>query len=650
MTRPHRIPLRPAFALIALAAAAGACGKKDAAQAPAPAPAAAPAKAAPVSSEEEKEDRRRDPFTYSNYDAVRISDLALEASVLFDAKVLDAVATLTIDRIDPDAEELVLDTNDLDIALVEAGDGETFAPAAHALGPDDPVLGSKLAIDLPVGATKVRIAYRTSPGAEALQWLAPEQTSGKKRPFMYSQNQSINARSMAPVQDTPAVRMTWSAIIRTPTDLRAVMSAENDEGPTDGDYAFRMPQPVPAYLLAIAAGDIAFRPLSETIGVYAEPSVVEAAAAEFADTPAMEAVASTLYGPYRWGRYDLLILPPSFPFGGMENPRLSFMTPTLIAGDKSLTGVVAHELAHSWSGNLVTNATWSDAWLNEGVTSYVENRLMEAVYGRDRALMEQALSLEDLKAEVAGIEKPALTRLRLPMALGHPDDAFTDVAYVKGQFFLHFLEERYGRSAFDAFLKGWFESQAFRAATTDDFRAFLLASLVAANPDGASLAEIDEWLDGEGIPLMLTAPKAAAFEKVDAARAAWLQSAALASAIATAGWTAQEWLHFINGLPQDISAARLQELDLAFDLTNSANAEIAFAWYMKAIAADYAPALPAAEKFLMRVGRGKFIYPLYRALKDRGDLAAAERVFEKARPLYHPIAQRRVADILQAQN
>ncbi|MFN3960309.1 MAG: M1 family aminopeptidase/hydrolase [Parvularculaceae bacterium] len=476
---------KTAFPLLALLALA-ACGKKDEG-APSASPAAAQPSVQDAAGAAAAEDRRRDPFTYANYDAVRVTDLALEATVLFNEKTLDAVATLTVERVDPAATTLVLDANDLDIRRVEAGDGEPFAPATYRLGPDDPVLGSKLAVDLPAGATKVRIAYRTSPGAEALQWLAPEQTAGKKRPFMYSQNQSINARSMAPVQDTPAVRMTWSAVIRTPADLRAVMSAENDMGPTDGEYAFRMPQPVPAYLLAIAAGDIAFKPLSETIGVYAEPSVVEAAAAEFADTPAMEKTASSLYGPYRWGRYDLLILPPSFPFGGMENPRLSFMTPTLLAGDKSLTGVVAHELAHSWSGNLVTNATWSDAWLNEGVTSYVENRLMEAVYGTGRAVMEQSLSLKSLQEEIAGQTKPELTRLRLPMKLDHPDDAFSDIAYVKGEFFLRFLEERYGRAAFDPFLKDWFETYAFKAATTDDFRAFLLERLVAANPGAVSL-------------------------------------------------------------------------------------------------------------------------------------------------------------------
>lgn len=643
--------MKHGFLVICLVAAAPGCGKDGVHTPSGPPPGAVADVESPVApADAPTENRRRDPFTYANYDAVRVTDLALDVTVDFDQNVLDGTAKLTVERLDPEAGTLVLDTNDLDIRAVEAGDGAAWSTAPFLLGPDDPALGSKLEITLPEGATAVKIAYRTSPAAEALQWVAPEQTAGKKRPFMYSQNQSINARSMAPVQDTPAVRMTYSAIVRTPTDLRAVMSAENDMGPTDGDYAFRMPQPVPAYLLAIAAGDIAFRPLSETIGVYAEPSVVEAAAAEFSDTPEMERVASSLYGPYKWGRYDLLILPPSFPFGGMENPRLSFMTPTLIAGDKSLTGVVAHELAHSWSGNLVTNATWSDAWLNEGVTSYVENRVMEAVYGRERALMEQSLSLDSLKQEIAEAKNPALTQLRLPMALDHPDDAFSDIAYVKGEFFLRFLEERYGREAFDAFLKAWFETYAFKATTTDDFRAFLVDRLAKANPDAALLEEIDEWLNAPGLPATASVPKAAAFENVAAAREAWFKGAAPGASIDTKPWTAQEWLHFINGLPADTTAERLKELDLAFDLTGSRNAEIAFAWQMKAVAAGYAPAMPAVENFLTHVGRGKFIYPLYRALKEKGELATAERIFEKARAGYHPIAQRRVAEILQAQN
>ncbi|NWG91630.1 MAG: M1 family metallopeptidase, partial [Parvularculaceae bacterium] len=620
---------------------------KSGADVPAPTAAEAPAL---VGSKPQAAFVARDPFTYSNYDAVRVTDLALDIDVMFDAKVIDGAAILAFERLDPTAAQLVLDSNDLDIKAAQVLIDGAWAATTYALGADDENLGSRLAVDLPAGASKVKIAYRTNPHAEGLQWLAPEQTGGKKHPFMYSQNQAINARSMAPVQDTPAVRMTYSATVRTPKELVAVMSAGQDAGPRDGEYRFSMPQPVPAYLLAIAVGDLEFRPISDTIGVYAEPDVVDAAAREFADTPRMETAIAALYGPYRWGRYDLLVLPPSFPFGGMENPRLSFLTPTLIAGDKSLVGTVAHELAHSWSGNLVTNKTWSDAWLNEGVTSYVENRAMEAVFGRDRAVMEQALALADLKKEIEAAERPEMTQLRLPADLEHPDDAFSDVAYVKGQFFLHFLEARYGRAAFDAFLKSWFDAFAFKAATTDDFRAYLMKSLVAKNPDAASETEIDAWLFGQGLPSTLAAPVSAAFDRVEAALTAWTSGNESAAAIKTDGWTTQEWLHFINSLPADFSADRMKDLDLAFDLSNSKNSEIAFAWYMKSIDACYAPALPAIEAFLTRVGRGKFLYPLYEELTKENERAFAERVFEKARPLYHPIAERRVAEILQARN
>jgi aminopeptidase N len=641
-----RSPTFAAYCLAALAAAS--CGRTNSNADDLP-PSAAEIPAS-VKSEPQPQIAERDRFTYSNYDVVRVTDLALDIDVLFDAKAIDGAAILTFERLDPNAAELVLDSNDLDVKSAEALIDGAWTPTTFALGADDEVLGSRLAIDLPAGASKVKISYRTNPRAEGLQWLTPEQTSGRQHPFMYSQNQAINARSMAPVQDTPAVRMTYSATVRTPKALLAVMSAGQDTGPRDGAYQFSMPQPVPAYLLAIAVGDLEFRPISDAIGVYAEPGVVDAAALEFADTPQMENATAALYGPYRWGRYDLLVLPPSFPFGGMENPRLSFLTPTLIAGDKSLVGTVAHELAHSWSGNLVTNKTWSDAWLNEGVTSYVENRVMEAVFGRDRAVMEQALALADLKKEIDAAERPELTQLRLPADLDHPDDAFSDVAYVKGQFFLHFLEARYGRAAFDAFLKSWFDAFAFKAATTEDFRAYLLKTLAAKNPDAASEAEIDAWLFGQGLPSTLVPPVSGAFDRVEAALTAWVAGNESASAIKTGGWTTQEWLHFINSLPADFSAERMRDLDLVYDLTNSKNAEIAFAWYMKSIDAGYPPALPAIEAFLTRVGRGKFLYPLYEELTKENERAFAERVFEKARPLYHPIAERRVEEILQAQN
>lgn len=591
---------------------------------------------------------KNDKFTYANYDKVRMTHLDLNLDINFDKKILDGVATIDFEKLDPTARELVLDTKDLNIKSVEIKDGGAWTTASYAMGVDDEILGEKMTIKLVDGASKVRINYATSPEAEGLQWLSPAQTAGKKHPYLFSQAQAINARTMAPVQDTPAVRITYTATLRTPPELLALMSAEQDPNtPRDGEYTFSMPQPIPAYLLAIAVGDIDFKPINDHIGVYSEDYILDASAEEFSETPKMEEANEALYGPYRWGRYDLIVLPPSFPFGGMENPRLSFMTPTLIAGDKSLTNVVAHELAHSWSGNLVTNSSWRDAWLNEGFTSYVENRVMEALYGEGRAVMEQALALEDLKRDIAGAARPELTQLKLPADIQHPDDAFSQVAYVKGQFFLIFLEERFGRDKFDPFLKNYFNEFAFKSVTTEDFIKYLHDELHVDNPDALTKAELQEWVYQPGLPDTHKRPQSDAFAKVEKQSKSWQEGKLKADDLETDNWSTHEWLHFLNGLPAGLSQAQFSELDKAFDLTGTQNAETAFAWYMQTIRGNYAPAKGELENFLMTVGRGKFIYRLYAALNDNPNTRDwATDVYQAARPGYHPIAQRRIDAIL----
>ena len=480
---------------------------------------------------------------------------------------------------------------------------------------------------------------------KGLQWLSPEQTAGKEKPYLFSQAQALNARTMLPVQDTPAVRMTYEASLRVPEGLLPLMSASQDGQDADGNWNFSMPQPIPSYLIAIAVGDIKFKAINDHIGVYAEQYILDASAEEFAETPQMEVANTELYGPYRWGRYDLIVLPPSFPFGGMENPRLSFMTPTLIAGDKSLTNVVAHELAHSWSGNLVTNSNWRDAWLNEGFTSYVENRVMEELYGERRAVMEQALDMEGLKRAISDADRPELTHLKMPEDLAHPDDAFTLVSYIKGANFLFFLEDRFGRDAFDPFLKSYFNAYAFESVTTEDFLAFMDANIRQDFPEAVTDAEIDAWVYGPGLPDTARKPQSDAFEKIAAASAKWVDGDITAAELPTANWSTHEWLSFLNGLPE-LTQAQYKELDDTFSLTGTQNAETAFAWYMQAIKGRYEPAMPALEDFLMNVGRGKFIYRLYGALKDNGQADMANRIFAKAKAGYHPIAQRRISDIL----
>jgi len=583
-----------------------------------------------------------DKFTHANYDKVRMTHLSLNLDVNFDEKVLDGTATIDFKVVDPKTHILKLDTKDLTIRSVQGlGRNGQWAALDYTLADKDEVLGTMLEIPFSKGMNKVRIDYRTSPTAEGLQWLSPEQTAGKKKPYLFSQAQALNARTMTPVQDTPAVRITYDATLRVPDGLLPLMSAEQGDKDENGEYHFKMPQPIPSYLLAIAVGDIKFKAINDHIGVYAEEYILDASAEEFSETPLMEEANAKLYGPYRWGRYDLIVLPPSFPFGGMENPRLSFMTPTLIAGDKSLTNVVAHELAHSWSGNLVTNSSWRDAWLNEGFTSYVENRVMEDLYGVERAEMEQYLGLEDLKRDVANAARPELTHLKMPADLAHPDDAFTQVSYVKGQFFLMFLEERFGRAKFDAFLKQYFDTYAFKSLSTEDFIKYLHDHLHKDNPDALTRAELDAWVYGPGIPDTAKQPKPDAFTKVDKARTAWLAGDTAGD---TSKWSTHEWLHFLNNMPDGLTNVQLKKLDDDFSFNGHQNAEIAFAWYMQAIKADYSDVDTELEKFLMTVGRGKFIYRLYGALAGLNDDASswAKGVYAKARPGYHPIAQRRI--------
>jgi leukotriene-A4 hydrolase len=605
--------------------------------------------ALPLSALAQSPPRAQDEHSWAEPDKVRIRHLALDLRVDFERRELRGHVDLALDWRDPKARELVLDTRDLRIDRVLAKSGDSgWHRADFALDEADPIFGSKLSISLRRQHEVVRIRYRTSPSASGLQWLEPAMTAGGQHPFLFSQSQAIHARSWVPLQDTPGVRFTYSARIRTAPQLMALMSADNDPAAMrNGSYLFRMPQPIPSYLLAIAVGDLAFAPISDRAGIWAEPATLDGAVAEFADTERMIEVTESLYGPYRWGRYDLLILPPSFPFGGMENPRLSFITPTVIVGDRSLTGLIAHELAHSWSGNLVTNASWKDMWLNEGFTSYVENRIVEAVYGVERAEMEQALSQRQLQDELAELE-PAMQALLLPPTPGRdPDDALTAVAYDKGAWFLHFLEQRFGRERFDAWLRGYFNRHAFRSITSEDFLADLREHLLPTRPKAISEEELDEWLNGAGVPSFARPTRSVRFEAVDAALAQWQEGTRGAAGLRTAQWSTQEWVRFLEGLPSTLPAERMSELDAAFRFTGTANPEIAQRWYPLSIRSGYFEARVAIADFLKRIGRRKLILPIYSALAaSPEDLGFARKVFEEARPGYHPITVASVEAIL----
>lgn len=581
-----------------------------------------------------------DIHSFAEPHRVAVRHIALDLEMDFAARTLAGTATLQLDWRDAAAGELRLDTRDLTILRAEAGDAAgAWRELPFELAEPDRTLGSRLTIRTGGQPASVRITYRTSPAASGLQWLTPAMTLGGRQPFMFSQSQQIHARSWVPLQDTPMVRFTYEARLRTPPQVMALMSADNDPAAVrDGDYTFRMPQPIPSYLLAIAAGDLVFAPIDARSGVWAEAALVQRAAAEFADTGRMIAAAEQLYGPYRWDRYDILVLPPSFPYGGMENPRLTFATPTVIVGDRSLVALIAHELAHSWSGNLVTFATANDAWLNEGFTTYVESRLIEALYGRERADLDRVIERNELHKEFTA-ENLALQPLAIAQeVLPDPDDNLVGTVYTKGAWFLQFLEERFGRERFDAFLRDYFDHFAFQSVATAQFRDYARVHLLDLEPGRLSQAEFDEWLYQPGVPDTAPQVTSARLAAVDAAREAWLESAALPAATVTAQWSTQEWVHFLEGLPQAPDPEQLTALDAAYRFTGTPNPELAQRWYPLTVRSGYTTARPAMAKFLSRVGRRKIVMPIYKALAATPDgLAFAREVFAAARPALHPI-------------
>ncbi|QYJ77854.1 M1 family metallopeptidase [Shewanella acanthi] len=581
-------------------------------------------------------DLNRDYHSFANSDQIQVTHLSLDLSVDFDTQLVAGSATLSLTYLDEKVTELWLDSRELKIQSVVT---ESNQALAFSFTETSDILGQKLCIQLPAShCTHITIQYQTSPSAQGLQWLTPEQTAGKRLPYLFSQSQPINARSWLPLQDTPKVRITFDAKVTVPKGMRAVMSAMNQpDTPLEGVFQFEMEKPIPTHLMALAVGDLAYQAIGPRSGIYTEPSMLAAAVAEFNDTEHMIDVAESLLGAYAWGRYDMIILPPSFPFGGMENPRLAFLTPTLIAGDKSLVSTVAHELAHSWTGNLVSNATWRDLWLNEGFTTYFTNRIVEAVYGKEQAELEWVIEFGRLKEEMAVLP---IERQTLPanVQLSDPNLAFNRFTYDKASMFVHELEYRLGRSVFDKFLFEYVEHFAFKAITTEMFVEYAKQALVAKHSDKITEAELLEWIYGEGLPQGFCGPTSQSLDKVEDALQKFLQGFA-ANKLDVKGWRVHHWQYFLTQLPEVLSQVQLMDLDDTFKLTESTNAEIACDWFRVAIRNHYDPVLPALSAYLQRIGRGKFVRPLYAELQIAGYQTELRDIYAKARAGYHPSLQ-----------
>ena len=585
---------------------------------------------------------RFDPHSWCDGDQARQRHLDLDLTVDFANRAMEG--RVRIHLVAPASGPLDLDGRGLQIESVITGDGSDIP---WSIAESEEVRGDRLRLGLPDGTEIIEIAYRTSPGALALGWLEPQQTAGGKYPFMFSQCQPIHARTMVPCQDTPRHRVSYDAVIRVPKPLRAVMSAGPvGDGSTDGDvttWRFAMPQAIPTYLLALAVGNLDRRDLGPRSCVYAEPETVEKAAWEFAEVDGMLTSAEELFGPYEWERFDMLVMPPAFPYGGMENPRLTFLTPTLIAGDRSQVNVVAHELAHSWTGNLVTNATMNDFWLNEGFTVYAERRILEEIHGKEYADLQGVVRRNALQVNLDkfGPGSP-YTKLRNDLAGIDPDEIFSLVPYEKGAQFVLLLEDAVGRERFDEFLLDYIHTFHFQSITTDEFLAFLEKKL----PGIYQQVQGPRWVEEPDMPDNELPVVSARVERVRELAAGWA-GGARPEADAAESWSPTEWQLYLQDLPRELPEADCRWLDESFRLTDQGNYEVLVEWLTIAAGSAFEPALPRVREVLTDVGRMKYLKPLYTALMRHPETAAlARKIYDEVQDSYHPLSKGSVASIL----
>jgi leukotriene-A4 hydrolase len=584
-----------------------------------------------------------DMSTFSNYDSVTCKHVNWEAKVDFTKKEISGKATWTFTN-RSQSDYIRFDTYDMIIHSVNVNGKK----ATYFLGEFDTEYGSGLVIRIDKKDTSVCIEYTTGSNAKALQWLSPAQTAGKVKPYLFTQCESIQARSLLPCQDVPAIRITYNASLQVPKGMLALMSAKNPiEKSKDGTYNFEMEIPIPSYLIALVIGDIEYKAIDKRCGVYSEPIILAKAAEELSDIPKMMEAAEKIGGPYKWGKYDVLIAPPSFPIGGMENPRLTFATPTILAGDKSLVTLIAHEMAHSWSGNLVTNASWSDIWLNEGFTTYFERRIMESVAGKTYNEMLWELGYQDMFEDLTslGITNPD-TKLRIDLNGRNPESAFSNIPYEKGAIFLRMLEENCGRQKFDAYLNSYFQTNAFKSMTTDKCIKFMDEFLFFGDTALKSKLKVEEWIFQSGLPSNSPVLNPERFLLVDAARAEF-EKTGDANNLKTKEWSSHEWLQFLRKLNRPQSLNNMQNLDKLFNLSKSNNSEIAAEWYKLSVASEYEIAFPNMELFLNTVGRKKFLEPIYREiLKSKYGASMANRIFANSKNNYHPLTALKIQKLL----
>lgn len=584
-----------------------------------------------------------DPHSFAQPNKVQATHLNWEGSVDFEKKQIRAKASWLLSHASK-ADTVVFDTYGLYIDSVRLDDNQnTF----WKLDAPQPILGSALRIVLQPGTQMVHIFYRTSNQAKGLQWLEAHQTADKKHPFLFSQGQAILTRSWLPCQDSPALRFSFDAKVNVPSGLTAVMSAANQaQKQVDGRYSLSNQQPIPSYLFALAVGDIHYKAFDERTGVFAEKSKLEQAWQEFANLPPMVRAAERLYGRMPWERLDLLVLPPSFPFGGMENPMLMYVAPSLIAGDRSLTNLVAHELAHAWSDQILRHASWEDFWLNEFFTNYIERRIIEEMEGPAYAEMMQALSNLELERNLAQAKTNNQPTILAPKLLAKdPDLVLSAATYQKCTALMMQLESKLGKKALDQWIRKQITEGRNPIHTTNSFLKQHQKSLFAPSVFESDILEA--WLYQNELPINYERKPSARFASVEAVASIWQQGEDIRN-LPTGGWSVYEWIYFLKAINQgQIKQERLRELDALIAFSQSGNVELKSAWFQLCLQHNYFEVLSEIENMVATTGRRKILIAIYKALWN--NLITKDEAllwFENYQEQYHPVARNSIAQIL----
>ena len=590
--------------------------------------------------------------TFSNYDIISQTNINVHFIVDFDNKKVDGEVTISFKALE-DGEVIILDTKSLIIKSIKDNTGnELDFKLDNYYRLESHGVPLKIYKEYSKDDTfDITIEYSTTKDCMAIDWLEPEQTSGGKYPFMYSQCQSILCREMLPIQDTPAVKMPVQISITVPEELiglAAGLFVEEINNGNNKTFIYALDIPIPSYLIAIAAGDIGSQNVSERCTIYAEKTVVEKAAWEFSDTEKFLKIAENYIGEYVWEQYNILVLPPSFPFGGMENPTLTFLTPSLIAGDKSLVSVVAHEISHSWTGNLVTNENWPDFWLNEGFTMFIERKILSSHKDKDMAKLDAMVGLSNLKADIIAFgESKSFSSLE-PNLLGrNPDDAFNKVPYEKGFNLLYYLENKVNNDdIFQKFMRSYIDKFKKGVVKYMDFRTFFETFIKNNVKDWEKILndiDWDTWVFAPGFPPVENDFSNKYADEVDQAVKDFYENKLGDDFVKKfKDWFTLLKQNFLNKIKEsdiELSETQLEFLNEKLELIQGKyNVEVSCSYYLTVL---YHGTLSTKFEeslvdFLGKHGRINYIRPLFSALARRNKELAI-KTLDKYRNFYHSI-------------